>query len=429
MNNALTFIGGLGVGAGLGYMLDPARGRRRRKLAADQLVSTAHDAAEAAEVTQRDVENRARGLRARVRSRLRSEEVSDPVLVERIRSKMGRVVSHPRAIHVTSEGGVVTLSGPILRSDVRALLAAVRRVPGVKRIEDQLAVHDRAGDVPELQGVGHRPGRRPDVLQQNWSPATRALVGAGSLGLVGVGAARRGVTGTAMSVAGLGLLARAATNLETKRLIGLGAGRRAVDFQKAIHVHAPIDDVYRFWENFENFPRFMEHVRDVRVLGDGRSHWTIAGPLGAEVRFDAEVTKAVENKVLAWKTVGRPAVRHAGIVQFEEDPTGGTRLQIRMSYNPVLGAAGHTVASLFRTDPKHAMDEDLVRFKSLIEEGKTTAHGSEVSRERLESEMNAGRPSYYRGAGGASGESGIAPEGSLLAPEADLENRKGTSER
>jgi len=413
MNRTLTFLGGVGVGAGLEYIFDPARGRRRRKLAADQLVSAAHHAADAAEVTQRDIENRRRGAAARLKSRFRSDEPDEAVLVERVRSKMGRVVSHPGAIHVTAKHGTVTLSGPILRDEMAGFLAAVRKVRGVKEVDNQLTAHHQPGDVPGLQGTSHRPGTRPDVFQEHWSPATRALVGAGSLGLVGVGAARGGLLGTALGVAGLGMLARAATNLEMKRLLGIGAGRRAVDFRKAIHVHAPVDEVYRFWSNFENFPLFMDHVREVRTLGNGRTHWTVAGPLGAEVRFDAEVTRAVENKVLAWKTVGRPGVRHAGIVQFEEDPTVGTRLDIRMSYNPVLGAAGHTIASLFRTDPKHAMDEDLVRFKSLIEDGKTTAHGVEVTRQRLESAV---APED----GGA-----VSTEDVMTLPEESLDIRNG----
>lgn len=383
MNNGMTFIGGLGVGAGLSYFFDPSRGRRRRKLAADQLFSTVHHAADAAEVTERDFENRSRGLAARMRSRFDHDEPDSSVLVERIRSKMGRVVSHPGPIHVTVDKGVVTLSGPILRDDVGPLLSTVRKMRGVRKVENRLAVHHQAGDIPGLQGNSHRPGMRPDFIQERWSPATRVMVGAGSVGLMGVAASRRGFSGVAMALAGLGMLARAATNLEMKRLFGLGAGRRAVDLRKAIHVHAPIDEVYRFWSDFENFPKFMDHVRSVRMTPNGVSRWVVAGPLGSEVHFDAEVTRAVPNRVLAWKTVGRSSIRHAGIVQFEEDPSGGTRLDIRMSYNPVLGAAGHTVASLFRSDPKHAMDDDLVRFKSLIEDGKTTAHGVEVKRDGL----------------------------------------------
>jgi uncharacterized membrane protein len=71
-------------------------------------------------------------------------------------------------------------------------------------------------------------------------------------------------------------------------------------------------------------------------------------------------------------------VHNAGVVRFEENQDGSTRLDIRLSYNPPAGALGHVVASLFGADPKHAMDEDLVRFQSLLEQGKTTVRGEEV---------------------------------------------------
>jgi uncharacterized membrane protein len=68
------------------------------------------------------------------------------------------------------------------------------------------------------------------------------------------------------------------------------------------------------------------------------------------------------------------------VVRFQPNEQGGTRVEVRMTYNPPAGALGHAVASLLGADPKHAMDEDLVRFKSLIEEGKTSANGQDVRR-------------------------------------------------
>ncbi|HEY5572413.1 MAG TPA: hypothetical protein VIK64_05285, partial [Anaerolineales bacterium] len=67
----------------------------------------------------------------------------------------------------------------------------------------------------------------------------------------------------------------------------------------------------------------------------------------------------------------------------EPNPQGGTRVTVRMSYTPPAGAVGHAVASLFGVDPKKAMDDDLVRMKSLIEEGKTTAEGKQVKKEEV----------------------------------------------
>jgi uncharacterized membrane protein len=127
----------------------------------------------------------------------------------------------------------------------------------------------------------------------------------------------------------------------------------------------------------------MSHVREVRRLSDDRSQWTVSGPAGVPVTWETVETARVPNELLAWRTEprGGDAVTHAGTVRFARVPNGGTRLHITMSYTPVGGALGHGVAALFGSDPKHAMDEDLVRFKSLLEHGKTTAHSQTVRRE------------------------------------------------
>jgi uncharacterized membrane protein len=156
----------------------------------------------------------------------------------------------------------------------------------------------------------------------------------------------------------------------------VGGGRRAVDVRKEITIRAPVEEVFEFWSHFENFPRFMSHVREVRDLGAGRSHWTVAGPAGTEWRWMAVVTRVEPNEVLAWKSVAGGAVQHAGIITFTENPDRSTTVSVRMSYNPPVGVIGHAVASFFGSDPKSAMDEDLVRLKSLLEEGKATGdHG------------------------------------------------------
>lgn len=129
----------------------------------------------------------------------------------------------------------------------------------------------------------------------------------------------------------------------------------------------------------------MEHVKEVKAT-NGHSHWTVAGPGGSAVEFNAITTKSVKNQVLAWKSQPNETIKSAGIVQFRPVNDGSTRVTVRMSYTPPAGAVGHTVASLFGVDPKQAMDEDLVRMKSLIEEGKTTAGGQRVSKAEASSE-------------------------------------------
>jgi len=316
------------------------------------------------------VRNRARGLAAEMRSLVSSEEVSDEKLVARVRSRMGRFVSHPSAIEVRADQGRVTLSGPILAHEVDDLLSNISSVPGVTEIDDQLEVHKQAGDVPGLQGGRPRPGDRFELMQENWSPTARLLVGAAGGALAVYGLSRRDPLSLGLGTIGIGLLARGITNTEMKRLIGVGGGRRAVEIQKDINIAAPVEEVYQFWTNYENFPRFMSNVREVRDAGNGQSHWVVAGPAGVPVEWDAVITERVPNRLLAWKTVEGSAVEHAGIIRFDPNADGSTRVDVKMSYNPPAGALGHGVAALFGSDPKREMDEDLMRMKTLIETGK-----------------------------------------------------------
>jgi uncharacterized membrane protein len=274
-------------------------------------------------------------------------------------------------VKVEAYDGHVIVSGPILESEVDDLLDCVCRVRGVTEVENQLEAHKTAGDIPSLQGGAPRPGERFELMQENWSPAARVLVGGAGGALITWAALRRcDMLGTMAGVAGAALIARAATNLETKRLVGIGAGRRAVDLQKTIRIDAPVDQVWEFWNNYENFPRFMHHVREVRSTSvPSQSHWRIEGPAGIPIEYDAVVTEQIPNKVLAWKTVEGSPVEHAGFIHFEPTVEGGTRLDIHMSYNPPGGALGHGLAWLFGGDARHRMDADLVRMKTLIETG------------------------------------------------------------
>lgn len=370
MSSWTGWLMGAGVGAACMYLIDPTRGARRRGLIRDQFAHASNLTADRWGKTTRDVSHRVRGTWAATRGWVRPGEVSDDVLVERVRAKLGRYVSHPHAIDVYAQDGCVTLRGKILKHEVNELLRTVGKVPGVCEVDNQLEEHETAGNIPSLQGGTHRPGDQYEMMQTNWTPAMRTLVGSTGSALIAYGAARRDTAGAFLAFAGTGFVLRAATNLETKRLVGIGAGRRAVDIQKTIHINAPIGIVFAFWANFENFPHFMRNVREVRPTAvAGQSHWTVAGPGSAPIEFDAVITQFAPNQVIAWKTVKGAPVAHAGIVQFEPEGDAGTRLQIRFSYNPPGGAIGHAIAVMLGDDPKSKMDEDLARMKTLIETG------------------------------------------------------------
>ena len=362
---------GLGVGVGLMYLLDPERGRRRRVRIRDQVAHATTMTGDAAGAMGRDVAHRAAGAMSRLRGTWGRRPVDDVVLVQRVRAQLGRVVSHPHAVDVGAAGGVVTLRGPILQHEVRRLLNAIERVSGVREVVNEFEEHKETGDVPALQGGSTPPGLQPELWQREWSPTTRLIAAGTGIALAGYGGSRRTMPGALVAAAGIGLLVRAATNLETRRLTGIGAKRRAVDVQKTITIDAPIEQVFGFWSAYDNFPRFMSRVLEVRPsTRERQSHWTVAGPAGVPVEFDVEISSSVLNEAFAWRTIEGSPVAHAGLVRFEPAGEGQTRVHIRMSYNPPGGWIGHGVAAAFGVDPKRSLDADLVRMKTLLETGR-----------------------------------------------------------
>ena len=382
MSNQSRTIAGFLAGAGLMYLMDPDRGARRRALVRDQAVRARHRLAEGAEATGRDLRNRARGTAAELRTRFRREMPDDEILHERVRAVLGRVVSHPAAVTVSVADGQVTLQGQVLADELEDLVRTVGGVRGVSDVRNELVVSSSPQGAPSLQGSRRREVRA-ELAQDNWAPTTRLAAGT-----IGGAALLRGLRSQGVArpvLAGIGgmLLLRALTNLPARRFTGLGAGRRAVDIQKAIHVAAPVERVWELWSNLESWPRFMSHLKEVRHTGEGRSHWVAAGPAGTSAEWDAVTTESIPNEVIAWKSVEGSTVENSGRVNFRPDEHGGTLIEIRMSYNPPAGALGDAVASLLGSDPASAMDEDMVRLKALLEEGKTTTDRGQVRLEDL----------------------------------------------
>jgi uncharacterized membrane protein len=345
-------LAGLGIGILGMYFLDHERGRRRRALLSDKFASAGHEVPDALGATARDISNRARGVWAEATRLFSSDDPSDQVVEARIRAKLGRVISHPHAIHVASRNGNVTLDGVILAREVPELIKAVMGVRGVKTVDSRVQEHTSPQGIPSLQSGGSKS--QTELTQENWSPALRVAAGAAGLGL---------------SAAGVALLAKSASNIELQRLFGFGGGRTAITIDKSINVDAPPDVVYALWSNFENFPQFMTNVLEVRNINDRLSHWKVAGPAGIPVEWDAETTRTVPNEMIAWKSVDGSTVANAGYVLFEPNDKGGTEVTVRISYDPPAGAFGHAIAKAFGADPKSEMDQDLMRMKTLLETG------------------------------------------------------------
>jgi uncharacterized membrane protein len=270
MRNVMTLMGGVALGAGVMYLMDPERGERRRAGLRDALE----------ELGGSEVVERARGL--------------DPLMAAR------------------------QLGGE-----------AIRRLGG------------EVGAVPDLAAaltrLTHRRGWRRRRLQfgeaRDW-----ALLG----GVVGA------------ITAGLWLARRAMT-----------AGN-GIEVSRTLTVEAPVERVWEFWNDFENLPRFLSHVREVKRTGPDRTHWVVAGPGGAPVEWDAVVTKRVPNEEIAWRSVEGALLEHEGSVRFRPVGPDVTELQIRMTYRPVGGALAHGVAAVLGRDPASLIDDDLGRLANQL---------------------------------------------------------------
>src|SRR5205807_911678 len=129
LDKAIIFAGGVSLGARLMYMLDPDHGRRRRAIARDCAVWLAHQAELTVNRGVRDLFQRAHGAAHETRSLLAHQPVSDQVLRDRVRSRLGRSSAHPHAMEVEAKDGWIILTGDVLQNDLRRVLWAVRAVP------------------------------------------------------------------------------------------------------------------------------------------------------------------------------------------------------------------------------------------------------------------------------------------------------------
>jgi uncharacterized membrane protein len=153
---------------------------------------------------------------------------------------------------------------------------------------------------------------------------------------------------------------------------GRAVGRllRGVHVQKAITVNRSPEEVYRFWRDLRNLPRFMHHLESVQVTGDRRSHWRTEGPAGMAVEWDAETVEDRPNELIAWRSVEGSQVDNSGSVRFLPAPGGrGTEVHVELRYNPPGGAAGAAIAWLFGESAGQQVYDDLRAFKQIMETG------------------------------------------------------------
>ncbi len=157
--------------------------------------------------------------------------------------------------------------------------------------------------------------------------------------------------------------------------------------EQSVTINRAPEELYNFWRNFQNLPRFMRHLVSVQTTSETRSHWVANAPAGTAVEWEAEIINDQPGKLIAWRSLEGADVDNAGSVRFEKATGGrGTFVRVTLQYDPPGGTLGSIIAKLFGEEPKGQIQEDLGRFKQLMETGEiaTTVGQSSARMEEAE---------------------------------------------
>jgi uncharacterized membrane protein len=147
------------------------------------------------------------------------------------------------------------------------------------------------------------------------------------------------------------------------------SGPRGIHVNESITIKRPAIELFRFWRDFSNLPRFMEHLDNVQVLSSTRSVWTARAPVGLRVRWEADVINEIEGELIGWQSTANADVATAGSVRFVPAPGGATEIIVHLQYHPPAGKLGSFIASLFGEEPSQQIRADLRRLKGILETG------------------------------------------------------------
>ncbi|RYG34111.1 SRPBCC family protein [bacterium] len=146
-----------------------------------------------------------------------------------------------------------------------------------------------------------------------------------------------------------------------------GVGEYNVRVDASVEIAQPPRELYRIWRNLENLPVFMDYLEDVREIDETRSEWTVKTPVGAPVKWEAEIINDIPDELIAWQSLEGSGVDNAGSVRFEDIGNGRTRIKVVLRYDPPGDALGQKIAKLFGKDAQVQVEESLARFKRYME--------------------------------------------------------------
>lgn len=229
---------------------------------------------------------------------------------------------------------------------------------------------------PRDYGQDHE--RRTDP--RNVADTERIVSVVAGAGLLAFAATRRSATAVAVAAAGAGLIARGVTgrsalyraahidtrDSDTRRVL---AGDGGIHVQHAVLINRPLRDVFAYWRDLRNLPRFMSHLLEVTPLNGTHSHWVAKGPAGTRVEWDAEIINEVEDKVIGWRSLPGSDFTSAGSVNFRERRGWGTEVSVHLQYEPIGGRPVAWLAWVLGSDPGATIKEDLRHLKATLEAG------------------------------------------------------------
>lgn len=365
------WLAGAALGALAMYMLDPERGAARRAMSGQKLRELRRQGSGVLDNVVHGIGTRASEAGRTIRSAAAEAAAGAQQLAAR--GAAGAAQAAHQIAHQAEALSTPGASGAAAQGDG----AAGALMQPVHQLIDQ--ARGVAASLGSAAGSGGSAGMLAGKRVATLAGAALALYG-----LFG----RRSTLGMAAGLAGLALLAsrtgaagsRSASRsgASLRSMLSSASPARPVVVEKTIRIDASPEQVFDLFANYENFPRYMSNVIEVRDLGERRSHWVVRGPAGTHFQWNAVLTESTRPRRLAWESEPGAEVEQTGSILFEPF-RNGTRVTVHMSYRPPAGMVGHALASLLGSDPKKQMEEDLSRMKSLVERGALARHGEPLA--------------------------------------------------
>jgi uncharacterized membrane protein len=196
-----------------------------------------------------------------------------------------------------------------------------------------------------------------------------SIIGGGAMVLTGL--QQRSLKGILTAVAGGGLVYQGTQGNSTVKQVQDAVGLdHAIRVEKTVTINRSAAELYTFWRDFQNLPKFMKHLKAVQVQDERHSHWQASAPLNQSIEWDAVIVNDEPNHLIAWTSINDAPIENSGFVRFQP-ATGdrGTEVKVVMEYQPPGGVLGTAIAKLFGEEPEQQIGDELNRFKQLMEAG------------------------------------------------------------